>query len=64
MNIYGDAKQEGEPSPSEPIEIKNKEFIYVKINGKKIKMPFNYEKFGLKEGDILTEYGILHRGKE
>lgn len=62
MKILGNSYQEKEPTPTEPVEIKNEAFLDVKVNGKTFKMPI---KKPLKEGDnfekIDGEWHLIRR---
>lgn len=62
MKILGYSYQEKEPTPTEPVEIKNEAFLSIKIKGKVLKMPI---KKPLKEGDkfekIDGEWHLIRR---
>ena len=62
MEILGHSYQEKEPTPTEPVEIKNETFLDVKINNKNLKM---HIKKPLKEGDkfekIDGEWHLIRR---
>lgn len=55
MKIVGNSKQDGIPSPDNPIEIKNETILIITDKeGNKKEMPFKYEKI-LKEGDKIEK---------
>lgn len=55
MKIVGNSKQDGIPSPDNPVEIKNETILIIKDKeGNKKEMPFKYEKI-LKEGDKIEK---------
>lgn len=55
MKIVGSSKQDGIPSPDNPVEIKNETVLIITDKeGNKKEMPFKYEKI-LKEGDKIEK---------
>ena len=55
MKIVGNSKQDGIPSPDNPVEIKNETILIITDKeGNKKEMPFKYEKI-LKEGDKIEK---------
>ena len=55
MKIVGSSKQDGMPSPDNPVEIKNETVLIITDKeGNKKEMPFKYEKI-LKEGDKIEK---------
>ena len=41
MKIQGHSYQEKEPTPTEPVEIKNENYIFGNIEGQPINIPYN-----------------------
>ena len=55
MKIVGSSKQDGIPSPDNPVEIKNETILIITDKeGNKKEMPFKYEKI-LKQGDRIEK---------
>ena len=55
MKILGNSYQEKEPTPTEPVEIKNEAFLIVKVNGTDLEIPI--EKLDIKE---INEEGVIY----
>lgn len=55
MKILGNSYQEKEPTPTEPVEIKNEAFIQVEVNGEIMQIPL--EKLDIKE---INEEGVIY----
>ena len=51
MKLYGETKQEGTPTPDNPVDVETG--VAVIVNGKRIIIPF--DEFELKEGDYITK---------
>ena len=41
MKILGNSYQEKEPTPTEPVEIKNENYIFGNLEGQLINIPYN-----------------------
>ena len=41
MEVLGNSYQEKEPTPTEPVEIKNENYIFVNIDGQPINILYN-----------------------
>ncbi len=55
MKLQGHSYQEKEPTPTEPVEIKNEAFIQVEVNGEIMQIPL--EKLDIKE---INEEGVIY----